>query len=203
MQGVARDAPRLDVALLVRALDRLAAVVPAPTPPAEVLPRAITLAERARFIRAALAGAGSVVLQDLLTGVRDRVVAAVTFLALLELVKRREVTVEQDRPWGPILVRSTPRPTPPVPCPRTRSCPRTRRARGPWRSALTRRNPRTASPATRSPTRSWRRSSSSRNVPLPDVSSVRSPARRRRRSTHGSVTSRWRLHRGVSGSSST
>jgi chromatin segregation and condensation protein Rec8/ScpA/Scc1 (kleisin family) len=33
-------------------------------------------------------------------------VAAVTFLALLELVKRREVTVEQDRPWGPILVRS-------------------------------------------------------------------------------------------------
>jgi chromatin segregation and condensation protein Rec8/ScpA/Scc1 (kleisin family) len=31
-QGVARDAPRLDVALLVRALDRLAAVVPAPTP---------------------------------------------------------------------------------------------------------------------------------------------------------------------------
>src|SRR5450756_1894284 len=93
MQGVARDAPRLDVALLVRALDRLAAVVPAPTP---------------------LAEAGSVVLQDLLAGVRDRVVAAVTFLALLELVKRREVTVEQDRPWGPILVRSTPRPTTPA-----------------------------------------------------------------------------------------
>jgi len=114
MQGVARDAPRLDVALLVRALDRLAAVVPAPTPPAEVLPRTITLAERARFIRVALAEAGSVVLQDLLAGVRDRVVAAVTFLALLELVKRREVTVEQDRPWGPILVRSTPRPTTPA-----------------------------------------------------------------------------------------
>ena len=48
-------------------------------------------------------------LQDLLAGVRDRVVAAVTFLALLELVKRREVTVEQDRPWGPILVRSVAR----------------------------------------------------------------------------------------------
>jgi segregation and condensation protein A len=114
MQGVARDAPRLDVALLVRALDRLAAVVPAPSPPPEVLPRTITLAERARFIRAALAEASSVVLQDLLRGVRDRVVAAVTFLALLELVKRREVTVEQDRPWGPILVRSIPRPTTPA-----------------------------------------------------------------------------------------
>ena len=105
-RAVAPDAPRLDVALLVAALDRLAAVTPAPAPPPEVVPRTITLAERARAIRAALASAGPVVLQDLLAGVRDRVVAAVTFLALLELVKRREVTVEQDRPWGPILVRS-------------------------------------------------------------------------------------------------
>ena len=112
--GVAADAPRLDVALLLGALDRLAAVMPPPAPPPEVLPRTISLAERARFIRAALAGAGPVVLQDLLAGVRDRVVAAVTFLALLELVKRREVTVEQDRPWGPILVRAIRRPVPPA-----------------------------------------------------------------------------------------
>src|SRR5450759_2299105 len=72
------------------------------------------LQARARLIRAALAEASPVVLQDLVAGVRDRVVVAVTFLALLELVKRREVTVEQDRPWGPILVRSTPRPTTPA-----------------------------------------------------------------------------------------
>jgi segregation and condensation protein A len=109
IRGVAADAPRLDVALLIDALDRLAAVIPAPAPPPEVLARTIGLAERARFIRAALADAGPIVLQDLLVGVRDRVVAAVTFLALLELVKRREVTVEQDRPWGPILVRAIPR----------------------------------------------------------------------------------------------
>lgn len=113
-QGIVAAAPRLDVALLVGALDRLAAVAPAPAPPGEVLPRTITLAARARLIRAALAEAGSVVLQDLLSGVRDRVVAAVTFLALLELVKRHEVTVEQDRPWGPILVRSIPRPGTPI-----------------------------------------------------------------------------------------
>ncbi len=110
-QGVAGDLPRLDVALLVAALNRLASVVPDPVLPVEVMPRTITLAERARVIRAALAHAGPVVLQELLAGVRDRVVAAVTFLALLELVKRREVTVEQDRPWGPILVRSIPRPS--------------------------------------------------------------------------------------------
>jgi segregation and condensation protein A len=109
-QGTSGALPRLDVGLLVSALDRLASVVPLPAPPQEIMPRTITLAERARVIRAALAGAGPIVLQELLAGVRDRVVAAVTFLALLELVKRREVTVEQDRPWGPILVRSIPRP---------------------------------------------------------------------------------------------
>lgn len=112
--AVVPGAPPLDVALLVSALDRLVAVTPAPEAPPEVLARTITLAERARVIRAALAQAGPLVLQDLLAGVRDRVVAAVTFLALLELVKRREVTVEQDRPWGPILVRSIPRPATPA-----------------------------------------------------------------------------------------
>ncbi len=102
--------PRLDPALLVRALDRLAVVAPAAVPPPESVPRTITLAERAAFIRAALAEAGPVVLQELLAGVRDRVVVAVTFLAMLELVKRREVSIEQDEPWGPIIVRPAPRP---------------------------------------------------------------------------------------------
>jgi chromatin segregation and condensation protein Rec8/ScpA/Scc1 (kleisin family) len=48
-----------------------------------------------------------VVLQDLLTGIRDRVVIAITFLAMLELMKRREIVVEQAVPWGPIVARST------------------------------------------------------------------------------------------------
>ena len=70
-------------------------------------PRTITLDERAAIIRAALRGAPSVVLQELLRDVRDRVVVAVTFLAMLELVKRREIVVEQDEPWGPIVARAT------------------------------------------------------------------------------------------------
>ncbi|MCI0344332.1 MAG: segregation/condensation protein A, partial [Chloroflexi bacterium] len=57
--------------------------------------------------RAALRTAPQVVLQDLLARVRDRVVVAVTFLALLELMKRREVVVEQTEPFGPILARRT------------------------------------------------------------------------------------------------
>ena len=71
------------------------------------MPRTITLTERAEIIRAALRGAPTVVLQDLLGGVRDRVVIAVTFLAMLELMKRREIVVSQEAPWGPIVARAT------------------------------------------------------------------------------------------------
>ena len=101
--------PRLDPALLVGALDRLAVIVPPVVAPPEEIARTITLAERAELIRAALVAAGPLVLQELLAGVRDRVVVVVTFLAMLELVKRREVFVEQDAPWGPIIVRAVSR----------------------------------------------------------------------------------------------
>lgn len=97
----------LDPTILVRALDGLVQVLPEPGPPPEIVPRSITLAQRASMIRLALRGAPSVVLQDLLQGVRDRVVVAVTFLAMLELMKRREVVVEQTEPFGPITARAT------------------------------------------------------------------------------------------------
>jgi segregation and condensation protein A len=99
--------PPLDPALLVRALDALVQVLPDPEPPPEIVPRTITLAQRAAIIRLALRGAPSVVLQDLLRGVNDRVVIAVTFLAMLELMKRREVVVQQTEPFGPITARLT------------------------------------------------------------------------------------------------
>jgi segregation and condensation protein A len=101
------DAPALDSALLELALAGLVRLAPPPPPPPEALARVITLGERAAVIRAAIRGAGSVVLQDLLAGVRDRVVVAVTFLAMLELMKRREIVVSQEKPWGPIVARAT------------------------------------------------------------------------------------------------
>ena len=101
------DAPALDSALLELALAGLVRLAPPPPPPPEALARIITLGERAAVIRAAIRGAGSVVLQDLLAGVRDRVVVAVTFLAMLELMKRREIVVSQEEPWGPIVARAT------------------------------------------------------------------------------------------------
>jgi segregation and condensation protein A len=99
--------PPLDPVVLIRALDSLVQVLPEPERPPEVVPRSITLAQRASIIRLALQGASTVVLQDLLRGVRDRVVVAVTFLAMLELMKRREVIVEQTEPFGPITARRT------------------------------------------------------------------------------------------------
>ncbi|HEX5465430.1 MAG TPA: ScpA family protein [Candidatus Limnocylindrales bacterium] len=97
--------PPLDPAILVAALSAATALAPEPPAPVEIVARTITLTERAAAIRAALAGASAFVLQDLLAGVMDRVVVAITFLALLELVKRREVVAEQDEPWGPIRCR--------------------------------------------------------------------------------------------------
>ncbi|HEV8401400.1 MAG TPA: segregation/condensation protein A [Candidatus Limnocylindrales bacterium] len=101
------DAPVVDPVRLVRALDRLAALTMPPEPPAEIIGRTITITERAEIIRSALRDAPTFVLQDLLAGVRDRVVIAITFLAMLELMKRREIVVAQAAPWGPIVARST------------------------------------------------------------------------------------------------
>jgi len=101
------DAPALDPFRLVRALDRLAQIAPPPEPPSELMSRSVTITERAEIIRAALRDAPTFVLQDLLAGVRDRVVIAITFLALLELMKRREIVVDQAEPWGPIVARAT------------------------------------------------------------------------------------------------
>ena len=103
------DAPPLDPTLLGRALAGLVRIAPPVEPPPETIRRTITLTERAAFIRQAIeaAGANPIVLQELLRGVRDRVVVAVTFLAMLELMKRREIVVSQAVPWGPIVARAT------------------------------------------------------------------------------------------------
>lgn len=100
------EGPPLDPAILVDALDGALHQVP-PAPPApEVVPRLITLEDRACVIRAALIDTPVVVLQDLLEDLSDRVVVAVTFLAMLELVKSRELSAEQEQPFGPIVCRS-------------------------------------------------------------------------------------------------
>jgi segregation and condensation protein A len=100
------EGPPLDPQVLVDALVRSLSQVPPPPPPPDVVPRLVTLDERAAMIRSALTDTPVFVLQDLLEDLTDRVVVAVTFLAMLELVKGRELSVEQDEPFGPIVCRS-------------------------------------------------------------------------------------------------
>jgi segregation and condensation protein A len=100
------EGPPLDASLLVQALDAALHLVPTPPPPPDIIPRLITLDERAAIIRRALRDTPVVVLQDLLEDMTDRVVVAVTFLAMLELVKGRELSVEQETPFGPIVCRA-------------------------------------------------------------------------------------------------
>ena len=101
------DAPPLDPGTLPRALAELVRIAPVPEPPPGMLARSVTIGQRAAVIREALRGASGIVLQELLQGVRDRVVVVVTFLAMLELMKRREIVVEQAEPFGPIRARNT------------------------------------------------------------------------------------------------
>jgi segregation and condensation protein A len=98
------EGPPLDPRVLADALLVSIRLVPPAPPPAQIVARTITLDERTAVIRSALRRAPQVVLQELLSNVTDRIVVAVTFLALLELAKGREVAIEQDEPWGPIRI---------------------------------------------------------------------------------------------------
>ncbi len=97
--------PPMDPDRLRRALEHALMVVPPPPAPPEVIRRVVTIEECADIIRRALRRAPDIVLQDLLRDIRDRVVIAVTFLAMLEMTKTREVIIEQHEPWGPIHCR--------------------------------------------------------------------------------------------------
>jgi segregation and condensation protein A len=94
----------LSPAVLAAALETLAAI-PEPTPPpTEVVAREITIGQQIAVLRSALAGGGRVLLQTILARCQSRTEAAVTFLATLELVRRREIRARQDELFGPIVV---------------------------------------------------------------------------------------------------
>jgi segregation and condensation protein A len=92
-------------AVLADALQRLAAIPEPEPPPPEVVPREVTIAMQIAALRQAMGSAGKVVLQTVLAACRSRTEISVTVLAMLELVRRRQATVEQDELFGPILVR--------------------------------------------------------------------------------------------------
>jgi len=98
----------LPAALLIAALDRMAAIPEPIAPPPEVVPREITIGQQIVVLLEALSGGGRVVLQTILARCRSRTEAAVTFLATLELVRRRQARAQQSDPFGPIVIESLP-----------------------------------------------------------------------------------------------
>lgn len=97
-------APQLPVALLAAVLERLAAVPEPEPPPPEVMLREITIGMQIAALRVAMSRGGRIVLQAVLATCRSRTETVVTVLAALELVRRRQVTVEQDAIFGPIVM---------------------------------------------------------------------------------------------------
>ena len=95
----------MPAATLADVLQRLAAIPEPEAPPPEVVPREVTIAMQIAALRQAMGAAGRVVLQTVLAGCRSRTEISVTVLAMLELVRRRQATVEQSELFGPILLR--------------------------------------------------------------------------------------------------
>ena len=99
-------------AVLAAALEALAAIPEPVAPPPEVVPREVTIGQQIAVLRDAIAGGGRVLLQTILARCRSRTEAAVTFLATLELVRRRQVRAEQDELFGPIVIEGVTEPRP-------------------------------------------------------------------------------------------
>ena len=97
-------AEALPVSRLVEAIETLAAIPEPVAPPPEVVPREITIGQQIDVLRRALSRGGRVILQSILAGCRSRTEATVTFLATLELVRRRQVSARQHDLFGPIVI---------------------------------------------------------------------------------------------------
>jgi len=104
----------LDPAGLSDALARLAAVAEPEPPPPEVVPREVTVGQQIAVLRAALGESGKVVLQAVLAAGASRTERVVTILAVLELVRRRELRARQRTLFGPIVLEAVPEAVPEV-----------------------------------------------------------------------------------------
>lgn len=94
----------LSASVLTEALRALAAIPEPEAAPPEIVAREITIGMQIVVLRTALAAGGRVVLQQLLATCSSRTEATVTLLAALELVRRRQVNVQQRELFGPIVL---------------------------------------------------------------------------------------------------
>lgn len=102
--------PKLDLSNvtaldLLAAVHRALAVVPnKPSLDSVVAPPRVTIRDRIAIIRRELRPRGQANFQSLLVGAKSRMEIVVTFLAVLELIKRRWVVAQQESAFGEILI---------------------------------------------------------------------------------------------------
>jgi segregation and condensation protein A len=99
------DLTDITLANLTRALEDVLSRAETMQESVEVIqPRRFTIERQLRYLRKRLSQAGTLGFRELLSETPTRVEIAVTLLALLELIKRREITVAQPTLFGPIEV---------------------------------------------------------------------------------------------------
>jgi segregation and condensation protein A len=99
------------VELLAAAQATLAAVTTGLAPESldgMVVPFALTIHDQIGLIRRVTAGSQGVSFQSLLLRAHHRMEVIVTLLAVLELIKRRQIEVTQDQPFGDIMITPVP-----------------------------------------------------------------------------------------------
>jgi len=94
--------------LLAAAYVALVSAPPPPVPPGVVVPFTLTIQDQIRLIRRVTASGRPVTFRALVQGTRYRQEIAVTLLAVLELIKRRQVTVLQRSLFGEIEIAPVP-----------------------------------------------------------------------------------------------
>lgn len=90
--------------LLAAVREALQIAAPPPSVDQVVSQRKVTIRGQMDLIRSRLRTQGRLLFQEMLARSADRVEIAVTFLAILELVKQFEVTVQQQNLFGPIII---------------------------------------------------------------------------------------------------
>ena len=69
-----------------------------------VVPFTLTIHDQIGLIRRVTAGSQGISFKSLLLRAHHRVEIIVTLLAVLELIKRRQIEVTQDQPFGDIMI---------------------------------------------------------------------------------------------------
>lgn len=99
---------RISASRLAAALEGLAAIAEPEQPAPEVVAREVTIGQQIAMLTEALSATGQLILQSVLAACRSRTEVTVTFIAALELVRRRRVRAEQRTLFGPILIERLP-----------------------------------------------------------------------------------------------